>query len=681
MKTIEMPQRSLRPRRALRALTLVALATSPWASTAWGVTTTWLNTGTSYNLAANWNNGVPNTSSDIAVFMGTPASQPNLTTGVQINVLELHTPGWTFSGSRLGLGGTSPTISTPGLPSGIVTFNNGLGLNATGIWANSLAVNVNGLLDTGGGTSNSRSLTLNGAPLTVNGGFALVGSGVTMTSTRLVTLAGTANVTIDSTISDGLTAGVSGSLFSDLSGLLTLTGTNTYTGTTRLGGQGIVAFNGDRAFGAVPAAALADSIQITGSGTFEILRLIDGSGDVALDANRGIVVGTASANRNLTFDVPGATDTLQINGPISEGGLTRGRLVKTGAGTLALNADNTYSGSTNFNSNSVIAVNHNNALGLGSLVTSGGATVLSSNGPRTIANDVFINGSTVIAGSENFTFTGPWSHRGTSDRTVTVSNSAATTIANSVTLTSVVAENRSWTFQGTGGELIFSSSIANGPAVGNVNFNRNGVTTLNGNNTYTGATNISNGTVRLNGSHSPAGPYTVNSGTFAGTGAIANSLTVKDNASLSPGNSIGTLSASSLDLQAGSIFLIEINFNEFVASSADKFIATGPSAAVTLGNGSAFPTIQFSFTYTGEPINSQSFVLIQNDAPTNTTTGQFEGIAQLATIVDGYRTYSIDYSGGDGNDVVITFTSIPEPMATPLALLGALGLRRRVKCS
>ncbi|MBZ9850374.1 autotransporter-associated beta strand repeat-containing protein [Mesorhizobium sp. CA14] len=82
---------------------------------------------------------------------------------------------------------------------------------------------------------------------------------------------------------------------------------------------------------------------------------------------------------------------------------------------------------------------------------------------------------------------------------------------------------------------------------GSVNKLGTGVTTLTGNNTYGGATNVNAGTLLINGNQSAAtGQTNVASGaTLGGTGTIGGSVTVADGGTLSPGgagNAPGTLS-------------------------------------------------------------------------------------------------------------------------------------------
>jgi hypothetical protein len=94
---------------------------------------------------------------------------------------------------------------------------------------------------------------------------------------------------------------------------------------------------------------------------------------------------------------------------------------------------------------------------------------------------------------------------------------------------------------------------------------------------------------------------------------------------------------------------------------------------VTLNSGNLVLTIGGTLTV------GEQFIIINNDL-TDAVTGMF---AQGNSITSGGDTFSINYAGGDGNDVVLTATSVavPEPStwvagALALAFVGYT-LRRR----
>jgi autotransporter-associated beta strand protein len=197
-----------------------------------------------------------------------------------------------------------------------------------------------------------------------------------------------------------------GHLHFNSSGLLRLTGTNTYTGSTLAANSGAIAVSADANFGAAPDAPYIDNIILAAGGRL----LIEDSFE--LNANRHIGIGNAGGGTN--------TGTIQVNSGVSftVGGVvadrTRnqdqssttpanvGSLRKTGLGALVLGGDNTYSGITTV-SNGVLRLGSNSALGAsgptsGTTVTSG-AQVELMDGVVISGEEISINGSGIGSGT------------------------------------------------------------------------------------------------------------------------------------------------------------------------------------------------------------------------------------------------------------------------------------------
>jgi hypothetical protein len=142
---------------------------------------------------------------------------------------------------------------------------------------------------------------------------------------------------------------------------------------------------------------------------------------------------------------------------------------------------------------------------------------------------------------------------------------------------------------------------------------------------------------------------TVIGGTLlGGTGTISGSVTVDSGANLSPGTSPGILNTGSVTLNSGSNLLIDIN-GPTVGTQYDQLNVAG---TVTLNSGNLVLTIGGTLTV------GEQFTIINNDL-SDFVAGIF---AQGSSISSGGHTFSIDYAGGDGNDVVLTATAVvPEP--------------------
>jgi len=133
-------------------------------------------------------------------------------------------------------------------------------------------------------------------------------------------------------------------------------------------------------------------------------------------------------------------------------------------------------------------------------------------------------------------------------------------------------------------------------------------------------------------------------GILGGTGSLAN-VTFREGSMLAPGLSPGCLSFTSLTMEAGSTYEVEIN-GETACSGYDQAQVSG---AVDVTD--AILDVQRLSSYS--PTNGTQFIIIDNDG-TDAVTGAFEGMPNGSTFtVDGV-TYRINYDGGDGNDVVLT---------------------------
>ncbi|MFL9828471.1 autotransporter domain-containing protein [Rhodoplanes sp. SY1] len=104
-----------------------------------------------------------------------------------------------------------------------------------------------------------------------------------------------------------------------------------------------------------------------------------------------------------------------------------------------------------------------------------------------------------------------------------------------------------------------------------------GTTTVTGANTYTGATTVVGGTLLVNGSIASSSGLTVDAGaTVGGTGTLPTAVI---NGTLSPGNSIGTITVTGdLTFGAGSVYAVEVS-----PTTADRTNVTG-TATLNGGN-------------------------------------------------------------------------------------------------
>jgi len=150
-------------------------------------------------------------------------------------------------------------------------------------------------------------------------------------------------LTVNSTVADNGTGVVE--VTSSGPGILALTGTNTYTGRTSIGG-GTLRITSEQNLGNNPLAFTTDQLTLAG-GT------LNATASFSIDdTNRGVTLaaagGTISVNSGFTLTVANV-----MTGP--------GNLTSPGPGTLALNAANTFTGAT-FANAGVLALGHIDAL-------------------------------------------------------------------------------------------------------------------------------------------------------------------------------------------------------------------------------------------------------------------------------------------------------------------------------
>ncbi len=205
------------------------------------------------------------------------------------------------------------------------------------------------------------------------------------------------------------------------------------------------------------------------------------------------------------------------------------------------------------------------------------------------------------------------------------------------------------TVRGTGNTRISGVLSSTGASVHKFG---DGTLTLAGANTYTGATAVGGGTLLINGNQSSAtGTVSVsNSGTtFGGVGTIGGAVTVYSGASLAPGNAgngNGPLSVPAVTLAAGSYFKVDLN-GWYAGTGYDQLIVRSGGATIS---GSHLVITVGAGLYMG-----QTFTIL-NKQSSGAVTGTF---AQGNSITTGGYSFSINYAGGDGNDIVLTVTETP----------------------
>jgi autotransporter-associated beta strand protein len=594
-----------------------------------------------WGVAARWSNGTTNstyTPGSNVVFGGT-AGAVTLGAPQSVASLQFKTNGYVVSGSSITL--AAPTImvdaDVTATISSQLSGSNGLIKNGPGTLNLQSANNYNGNTTINEGVLSINNVSLGalpGAPtpnVQINHGATLrFTTALTLPANRQIVLGSGGGVIETSSGSSTIQGVISGAALTKAgAGTLTLTASNSHSGTVVTGG--LLHVSHDGALGAMPGAFTAGNLTLDG-GT---LRFGD---NFQINNNRGITLGPNG----------GTIDTQNLNNGVNgynafQGGFRGdGDLTKLGTGTFFASATTgganvswkgrliLKEGTWKIVASDGLPYNVSLADGLkadqvtldggtwqmgatinvtnarrGITVASGGGTIDTQAFNLTWAGPIAGNNSNAVltkVGSGTLTFTGvggvPSSYSGTVNLTAGIlrlnnANSmgpmaaiqlsdtpgAALHLAGSVSIGSISGGGA------TGGNVASVSPIAIQIMAGGNNNSTtfsgvisghsasltktgSGTMTLNGANTYTGGTTVAGGTLAVNGAI--AGNASVQNGaTLAGSGIVGGTTTLQSGGTLAPGSSAGTISLGELTMQSGSSLEIEIG------STSDLVQVTG----------------------------------------------------------------------------------------------------------
>ena len=320
-----------------------------------------------------------------------------------------------------------------------------------------------------------------------------------------------------------------------------------------------------------------NTLDYTGAGSHEVLGGIFGTGGInkrgtstltlsgsgnysgATTLTDGKIVANATSALGSSPVTVAAGKSLELKGGFDVGG---GLLTLNGESLTNVSGNNTYSGPVTAAASSRIFVTSgtltlSNTISQSSpsnaITFSGDGVTLISGNLDTSLTSLDINAKasdvpTVILTGSNANFTGPV---GVQKGTLQLGNGGTTgslPVSGAFNIGSgarVIVKQSDTVTQGTD----FSGTL-NG--LGGFTQAGSGTTILNLANSYTGTTNVNAGTLIINGNQAAAtGAVTVaNGATLGGSGIVGGAVTV--NGILSPGNSPGILTVSSLDLIGGS---------------------------------------------------------------------------------------------------------------------------------
>jgi autotransporter-associated beta strand protein len=664
-----------------------------------------------------------------------------------------HTGQTTFTGGTLAVnnaaqlgtgllfwGGTAFTATLQVNSASPVTFANDVTIDASN------SANTPAILTSAGNVTFSGTLRNsdgNGRIDFTNAGTTTTFSGPVYLSdnanVRTLRFGGPGNVVVSGVISNGTSGSATDNLTYQGTGTLTLTNSNTYVGVTNLTSGTVAVANsgafsaGQVNFGTTTAGAGSATLRASG-GPVTIPNafvmntnstqpaIIDGSDALTLSgvftnrASNGVLNVNSTATTTFsggvhlsdntttrTFRI-GGTGNVLISGVVADFQSTGSSLTQQGTGTITLTNANTYSGNTTVASGT-LAIGNDAALGTSTLVLGNNtapATVAASGGPHAVANNVTLSSSAAnpgtIGGSQNLTINGSFSN-GNTDGYLAVTNSASSTLAGPVYLSSSTAAGRTLHVTGTG-NLLISGVIAdaNGAGLpGALEQNGSGSLTLANANTYTGGTAVTSGTLVLaNADATAGGAINVSNGALAQAQAgLSKAVTVSTLATNTSGKF--DLTNNSMVVRSSTAAAVGANIQTGYAGGA----WTGPgidsstaAAGTTTGIGFADNAVLALTSFKGVNVGPTD-VLVKytyygdadldgdvdgNDVGRWATNFTGSGGSTTKSWVEGDWDYDGDVDGNDVGRWAVNFTgsgggtlNIPNAQPEAVAMLEAMG--------
>ncbi|MGP0067913.1 MAG: Ig-like domain repeat protein, partial [Isosphaeraceae bacterium] len=631
----------------------VVLSTVQWSGATTATTYNWSDT-------ANWVNAIiPAAGDDIVFPSGVPAaSQTNTndtTANTSYNSLSIQNSGYTITGNA---------VDMDTIDSSQTTGSSSLGLPVDlGTSAGSVTVD-----------QSAATLVMNGV-ISGSDGLTKLGAGV-LDLTATNTYTGTTTISAGAVHVDGTVAAVQADAGTTLAGTGTVSSITTTAAIVSPGDSGTGTLTDTGALTLDANSALDVTLDGSTAGT-NYTQLQAGGAISLANATLNVTLGSGfTPTGGETFTIVNNTGTSTINGTFA--GLTEGSTLTVSGQQFTIS----YVGGTNSNSVVLTAVAVPTATWTGgdtgngndnwsdtanwangTVPTTGYDVVfpaLSATSEEQSTNDltnldltsILIQDDGYVIGGNAVTLSGGV------DSSQTNTTSSATL---SIPITFSATSGGTVTVDNTGATLTMSGVIT---STGGVIKQGAGILDLTGDSGTLGATTDA-GKLLVDGT---VGNVAVNSGaTLGGAGNVSEITTTAG--TLSPGDSstsTGILTdTGDAVLNSTSTFDATINGSD-AGTNYSQLQAAG---TINLGSATLSTTLGSGFT----PTPDEQFTIIDNTG-TSAITGTFAGLAQGATLTVSGTTFSISYTGGpNNNSVVLTALAATTTTVSPVTTSPVFG--------
>ncbi len=557
----------------------------------------------SSGVAATGNFDISNTTAGASIRTLSGAGS----TALGARTLTITAGASTYDGAMNGTGGLTVSGGTETLSgnhtyTGATTISGGtLALSGSGLIGQSSGVSIDGTLDVSQVVSSTSIKTLAGAGT------------VALGAKRLIVTAGAAE--FSGILQNGGIGGGAAGKFDVVGGTQTLSGVNTFTGLTYIGGNGTLALKG--------SGSIANSsyVNLASTGIFDISQTTTGASIGGLLGSAGQTVSLGSKALTLTGNIG------PFGGVIQDGGIgggVGGAVAIAGMGVATFSGANTYTGATTINAGGQLSLSGSGSIATSSGVANSGTfdisnttsgasiTTLSGFGGTDLGTKTLTitNGSTTYSGV--MTGTGGLT---ISNRTQTLNGANIYTGATTINSGALVL-SRSDAISQSSGAVMTSGTLdaqLNGASIttlsgtgGNVSLFNTSLTLTNQSGTFGGRISSSGnagltltgmGTETLTGSNIYSGATTISSGTLAlsGTGSIGQSDVVDNNGTFDISGASGSVGFRALSRTGRTV----LGFNKLQITVSSTTYGGVLSGTGGIGINGGTQTLTGTNTYTG----------------------------------------------------------------------------------